>query len=95
MRKAQHNYEVIHNLTSRIESLKHSIRTDRPSNREHAIMQETNAHFTRSHNCIRLSLHDSWNEMFIRFSKIYLNDVNAYLINADGKRERIIMFVFL
>ncbi len=33
--------------------------------------------------------------MFIRLSKIYLNDVNAYLLNADAKREIIIMFAFL
>ncbi len=32
--------------------------------------------------------------MFIRFSKIYLNDLNAYLLNADAKGEIIIMFAF-
>ncbi len=33
--------------------------------------------------------------MFIRLSKIYLNYVNAYLLNADGKQESIMMFAFL
>ncbi len=33
--------------------------------------------------------------MFISHSKIGLNYRNAYLLNADGKRESIIMFAFL
>ncbi len=33
--------------------------------------------------------------MFIRNSKICLNDINAHLLNAEGKRESIIMFAFL
>ncbi len=56
-------------------------------------MQDTHAHFTRSHNRIRLSLQGLWNKIFISYSKICLNDLNAYLFNADGKQEIIIVYL--
>ncbi len=33
--------------------------------------------------------------MSISHSKICLNDINAYLLNADSKHESIIMFAFV
>ncbi len=37
-----------------LSSCPHSIHPDRPSRREHVIMQDTHAHFTRSHSWIWL-----------------------------------------
>ncbi len=55
----------------------------------------TNAYFTGSHHWIGPSLQGLWNIMFCSHSKICLYDINAYLLNADSKRESIIMFAFL
>ncbi len=33
--------------------------------------------------------------MFINHSKICLNDINAYLLNADGKQESVIMLCIM
>ncbi len=93
-----HEFKVCRSHVSseaELSSCLHSIRTTRPSRREHAIVQDTNTHFTTSHNWIRLSLQGLWNQVFIRHSKIGLNYINVYLLNADGKRESIIMFAFL
>ncbi len=64
------------------------------SRRAHEIIQDIQAHFTRSHNWILPSLRTY---MAISHSKIGLNEINAYLriLNAVDKRESIIVFAFL
>ncbi len=46
---------------SELSSYPHLINTDQPSRREHAIMQDINAHFIRFLSCIRLDLQGLWN----------------------------------